>query len=565
MTGILIFLLVLSFLVFFHEMGHFLAAKACNIYVDRFSIGMPPRIAGFKWGETDYCVGALPIGGYVKMAGQEDAPLSEDEREKEYGGVPPERWFNNKPVWQRFIVLLAGPVANLILAVVLYGVLAAVGEQVPKSSLEPRVGKVDESYPAATAELYEVASASEAPDLSGAPDAIGWQPGDLILRMNGAPIGNILPDLAINTTLGGENKAHEFLLERPNPDGEATLYRCSVTPARKEGDDYPRFGVQPFSAVHIAEVRADTPAEEARLQEGDVIRRANGKMVDASTFAELTQDLPEGETVDLEVERDGERLHLTLTPKTVGKLKSARLGAPRGSAGPDEVPAVVAAINDEFAAETGLQRKDRIVAVDGEPLTARALQDRLLESPGETLTVEVERPSIFFGILQRGQTLTLDLPVDAARAIGISMAPETVLHRAAPSEIVPEAFRRSYHALSTTVLTLKALALRDVSPKDLGGPVMIYQVTSDAASMGLGRLIFITAFISINLFVFNLLPLPVLDGGQILINGIEWIRRKPVSMVTLERYQTVGLVLIIGLMLYVTWNDVGRLITDALP
>lgn len=139
------------------------------------------------------------------------------------------------------------------------------------------------------------------------------------------------------------------------------------------------------------------------------------------------------------------------------------------------------------------------------------------------------------------------------------------MHRFPASEIVPEAFRRSYHSLANTLLTLKALVARDVSLKELGGPVMIYQVTRDAATMGLGRLIFITAFISINLCVFNLLPLPVLDGGQILINSIEGIRRKPVSMVVLERYQTVGLVLIIGLMLYVTWNDVGRLITDMLP
>lgn len=177
--SILIFLLVLSFLVFFHEMGHFLAAKACNIYVDRFSVGMPPRVIGFKWGETDYCIGALPIGGFVKMAGQEDAPLTEEEREREYGSIPPDRWFNNKPVWQRMIVLLAGPVANLLLAVVLYGVLVGVGEQVPESVLSPRIGKVEKDYPAATAKLYKMASATDTPDMTGDPDAVGLATGRL--------------------------------------------------------------------------------------------------------------------------------------------------------------------------------------------------------------------------------------------------------------------------------------------------------------------------------------------------------------------------------------------------
>src|SRR6056297_2980426 len=123
---IIVFLLVLSLLIFVHELGHFMAAKACNVYVDRFSIGMPPRVFGIRLGETDYCVGLLPIGGFVKMAGQEDAPLSEEEREEQYGHVPPERWFNRKPVWQRYIVTIAGPFMNLVLAVVLYGALAAV-------------------------------------------------------------------------------------------------------------------------------------------------------------------------------------------------------------------------------------------------------------------------------------------------------------------------------------------------------------------------------------------------------------------------------------------------------
>lgn len=93
------------------------------------------------------------------------------------------------------------------------------------------------------------------------------------------------------------------------------------------------------------------------------------------------------------------------------------------------------------------------------------------------------------------------------------MAPKTVFHRVPVAQIIPAAISKSYTAVAQTLLTLKALAMQDVSPKDLGGPVMIFQVTRDAAQMGWGRLLDITALISINLFVFNLLPLPVLDGG----------------------------------------------------
>lgn len=565
MTSVLTFLLVLSFLVFFHEMGHFLAAKACNIYVDRFSIGMPPRVIGFKWGETDYCIGALPIGGFVKMAGQEDAPLTEEEREREYGGVPPERWFNNKPVWQRMVVLLAGPLANLLLAVLMYGVLVGVGEQVPESVLSPRIGKVEKDYPAASAKLYRMASATDTPNMSGEPDAVGWQPGDLIVSMNGAPIENIVPALAVNALLHGDTMSHDFVIERTNADDTTTYYRCNVMPARKEGERYPRFGVEPFSAVFIASILPDTPAEAAGLQPDDVILRANGATVDTSTFLELTQDMPEGQSLDLLVDRKGEQVHLSLSPKTVGRLKSVAFGAARGEKEPEKATPVVAFIEEDFAKATGLQRKDTIKSVNGQAATLKSFQDLMMKSPGQTLSVDVDRPAILFGLLQRHQELKIDLPVDSVRAIGISMAPKTVLHKVPLAQIVPAALKKGYSAVSQTLLTLKALAMRDVSPKDLGGPVMIFQVTRDAAQMGWGRLMDITALISINLFVFNLLPLPVLDGGQILINAIEGIRRKPVSMVVLERYQTVGLVLIIGLMLFVTWNDVGRLITDMLP
>ena len=137
---IFVFLIVLGVLVFVHELGHFVAAKACGIYVDRFSLGMPPRIFGFKFGETDYCVGLLPIGGYGKMAGEE-------ERESAYGRVPTDRWFNKKPVWQRAIVLIAGPAMNIVLALAIYALMAGYGREVPLHLEDTRIGLVERSRP----------------------------------------------------------------------------------------------------------------------------------------------------------------------------------------------------------------------------------------------------------------------------------------------------------------------------------------------------------------------------------------------------------------------------------
>ncbi|MBN2311055.1 MAG: site-2 protease family protein, partial [Candidatus Hydrogenedentes bacterium] len=158
---VLVFCVVLAELVFFHELGHFLAAKACGVYCDRFSVGMPPRLFGIRIGETDYCIGALPIGGYVKMAGQEDVPKTEEERQEEFGHVPPERWLINRPKWQRALVFAAGPIMNLVLGVILYGIVAAVGAEVPVSKVDNRIGMIEPGSPAENAPLYQIVGASE--------------------------------------------------------------------------------------------------------------------------------------------------------------------------------------------------------------------------------------------------------------------------------------------------------------------------------------------------------------------------------------------------------------------
>ncbi len=564
--SIIIFLLVLSFLVFFHELGHFLAAKACGIYVDRFSIGMPPRVVGFKWGETDYCIGALPIGGFVKMAGQEDAPLTEEERAKEYGGVPPERWFNNKPVWQRIIVILAGPVANLILAVLLYGLLAGMGKEVAESEITARIGFVEENTPAATAPLFKISASGESVDFEETPDTIGFQPGDLLYTLNGQPVQDI-QTFSTKVLLKGEETAHVIEIERPGATDDAPpqLLVCKLKPVTMEGEEFPRFGVHPFASVRVANVLDDTPAKAAGLQEGDIVRRANGDVVSIESFGTLVQDMPEGESVDLSVKRDDTLIPLTITPHTTGRFRNFVLGADGKGEDAENGPAVVLKVKPEFREETGLQRKDVITAIDGKPVTYREAADLVLASPGKTFSATVERPQLLFGLAQKASTETIELTVDPVRTIGIEMREEFILHRVPASQIVPEAFRQSWYAFTTTVETLQALVMQNVSPDNLGGPVMIYQMTTHFAQRGFGWLVGITALISVNLAVFNLLPLPVLDGGLLVINSIEGIRRKPLNPAFLEKFQMAGLVLIVGLMLFVTFNDVGRLLDNFIP
>ena len=570
MTSILIFLLVLSVLIFVHELGHFLAAKACGIYVDQFSIGMPPRVFGFKWGDTDYCISALPLGGYVKMAGQEDAPLSEEERDATYGHVPSEQWFCNKPVWQRLIVLFAGPAMNLVLAVVVFGIMAAVGDYVPSSNLESRIGLVEEGYPAASAALFTMDANGALPDMTGTPDSTGLMTGDLILSMNGESVENIQA-VMMNTVLAGAETKHVFQVEREAADGTKQQFATTIVPqAVEEVDDFPRFGFSPFQALELTKIYPGEAAEHAGLKEGDIINRVDGVAVDISTLAKQVEAVPEGEAITLSLTRNEEKLEVQVSPQGIGRIQGIGWEpAPEhleeeGLAADSSFPSIYF-VTDEITESTGLQAQDVIAEINGEKATPALLRQLEKESPGKNMTLKVERPSILFGLGQKAETLEIEVPVAPVRWMGVQLGMVEVFHKYPAGEILPEAFHRCYEGVAFTLETIGALVTGTVSPKNIGGPVMIFDVTSKAANAGWYTLMRMMAIISINLAVFNLLPLPVLDGGQIVINSLEAIRRKPLSMAFQERFQQVGVLMIIGLMIFVTFNDVGRMIKNMLP
>lgn len=571
MTGILVFIAVLGVLVAFHEFGHFIAAKACNVYVDRFSVGMPPRIFGIKIGETDYCIGALPLGGFVKMAGQEDAPLDDEQREKEYGHVPPERWFNNKPVWQRYIIIIAGPFMNLVLAVFLYGVVAGMGQEVPSWYLSGQVGLVEENSPAALAKLYEIEDPNANITLpeNEEPDSIGWKTGDRVLKVGGQKVDRFL-DITIAGALGGASNKQLLILERTNPqDDSITYYACQLAPDVIEGDevDLPRFGIAPFSGAIVDKLQDAMPAAAAGLEEGDIIELANGEWVDANTFVQLTESTPVGQPIQLRINRNGERIEKEIVPQTIGRIKNIAIGPPKEATKENykDFKPVVLGISDELKEKLGLQSKDTILEVNGQPATVGLLNEIEMNSPDKSLELKILRPAMLFGLVQKEEGLTVTVPVEPVRAIGVGLTSSTTFYRMPPAQIIPEAFKQSYLALERTVLTVKGLLTRDVSPKHLGGPVMIFTLTESAAERGFAWLLDITAFISINLCVLNLLPIPVLDGGLLVVHGIEWIRRKPLSAKAQERYAMVGIVFVVSLMLYVTYNDILRSINSWLP
>lgn len=650
-----IFILVLGELVFFHELGHFLAAKACGIYCERFSLGMPPRLFGFKFGETDYCIGLLPIGGYVKMAGQEDVPLSEEERKEQYGTIPPDRWFMNKPVWQRVIVIFAGPFMNFVLAVVLFAILVGFGAEMPEWKHDQRIGLVEKNSPAASAPMFKVASANEKVDFSRQPDATGWRTGDRIISSDGNPIRNIR-DFAIEGILSGGAKVL-VEIDRTGTDGNVTKYLSPVTPRNLEADKEKqmRTGIAEFRTPLIESVKEDMPAAQAGFKKGDVITQLDGAPIDIDTFMETVSEITDGRTIATTIEREGQTLTIPVTPKPVGTFEDMVLSIPAdwpdfideskpvpvteenssllagsGFAKGDEIisingeaiqegiirkiaarpdtdklqivikrkglfgfgepkqitlPDVTAAqflqaitdfdltakptvlrVEKALSEKTGLQAKDIIEEIDGKPATWASLSETQNNRIGEQVTFKVKKPAIALGVMRGESTTNVTVPVTAVGKVGIAFGIRKVYYRAPLAQVLPEALHETEGVIKLTIRTLQSLLTGAVSAKELGGPIMIYQITTNTAKFGsAGDLLAITALISVNLAIFNLLPLPVLDGGHLLFLAIEAIRRKPVSARVMEWVQQAGLVFIIGLMLFVTYNDIGRIIRGLMP
>lgn len=647
--SVLVFLLVLGVLIFIHELGHFLAAKACGVYCDQFSLGMPPRVIGFRIGETDYCLGLLPIGGYVKMAGQEDAPTTEEERRETYGHVPEERWYNNKPTWQRAIILAAGPLMNLVLGIFLYGFVAGMGAEVPQSMIESRVGFIEETSPALTAPLFAMAPNGEAPDLSGSPDAVGWQTGDRIVAIDGTAMRNF-SEVGMAAALG-EGSVLKVELERETPGGVTQRYLSPLEPQIIDGSEHTRFGVQVYDAALIRYTFGGYPAEAGGLLPGDEIVAANGRPTDKTSFGEMLLAQEGIAPVEVQIQRDGVLVPLTITPKMSGRLVDLAVSPPLhplSYLAEDETPRViyddstflakqglkpgqyirmVAGITatgrslraletmpyegdaevvvtagaeddsttgtkvkltwasllqavtahdendapvvlyagDRLKEEVGIQRKDVIASIDGEPATAALLRQLQMAKAGQQLELKIERPAILFGLLQKASTEQVTLPIEQTPTIGVVWDTKMVIDKVPLGRIVPEAFSRGWGATTQIVAILHKLSTGVLKPNELGGPLLIAQISSSAARMGLSRLLEVMAFISINLCVFNLLPLPVLDGGQLVLVGLEAVRRKPISFKLQMAIQQVGVVFILFLIVFVTYNDVLRWGRNLLP
>ncbi len=279
MTSFLAFIFVLGVLVFVHELGHFVAARRIGVRVLTFSLGFGPKLLTVKRGDTEYCISAIPLGGYVKMAGENP----DDART----GAADE--FLSKSKWERFQVLIMGPVMNLALAVVVMALVLYQGADLPAFAQQPAVvGTVEQGSPA---------------------EAAGIRPGDRIVSVQDREIHDWERlTMAIGTRA---NRELPIVFER---DGQR--FEKVVTPRVIDKFETGGIGVGPWLRPEIAGVSAG-PAQEAGLRPGDLILAAAGeRYVDRSRVIEIIK-AHEGKPLPLEIDRDGKTLSVTVTPRVI--------------------------------------------------------------------------------------------------------------------------------------------------------------------------------------------------------------------------------------------------------
>jgi regulator of sigma E protease len=422
---------VLGIMILVHELGHFAAAKYFGVRVEVFSIGFGKRLAGFRRGDTDYRISALPLGGYVKMAGEN--PL------ESRSGAADE--FMSHPRWQRFVIAFAGPAMNIILAVALLTGVFMVRYEHPIYLDQPAViGWVLENSPAAKS---------------------GVEQGDRIVRING--VQNPTWEDVILKVVTSPRQPVDVAVQRGNQ-----IFEKKIQPDVEGTEQYGNVGWLPDQPITVTELEPNMPAAKAGIQVGDDLVAVNGvpmrSLFSVIHYLQENKDKP----VAVTIVRNGQQMNYTIAPALIDEngQKNYRLGFHSDPVHVDKLP-------------------------------------------------------------------------------------------------FPQAFRRSIQEnkrYSVLIVDLvEKMVQRKVSMKQIEGPIGIARASGDAARQpGWTPLLSLMAMISLNLGVFNLLPIPILDGGIILLLIIESAIRRDISVRIKERIYQTAFVFLVLFAVMVIYNDLMK-------
>jgi regulator of sigma E protease len=433
------FLVGLAVLIFVHELGHFLAARKCGVVVEKFSIGFGKKLFGITSRGTEFIIAAIPLGGYVKMKGEE---LGEETSE--------EGSFSAAPPQHRLLIAFAGPAFNILFALAIYVFVYMIGVE----TIGPVIGTVKENSPALKA---------------------GLQTGDRIISVNNNPI---------------------------------------------------RFWSQLQKKVY------HSPGEKLNFQ----IERLKKGIINLEiipTTEEIKNLFGDTEQVGL--------IGITPLANTITYIKK-----------------------ESAAEKAGLQLNDRIIAVGNINIFGWSdLRPAAVDKPGQSLTFKIQRndTEILIPLIPTPKTIKdpngNDLKIGE---IGIGMSGLMVLEQYGLIGSISRAIKETWEMTSLIAISVQKMLFGSIPADQIGGPILIFQIYGEQAEQGFNEFIRLTALLSINLGLINLLPIPILDGGHILFFLIEIIKGRPVTEKNRELAQQVGFFMLISLMVFAFYNDIVRVI-----
>lgn len=531
------FLLLLGGLIFFHELGHFLVAKLSGVRVLTFSIGFGPALLRKKYGDTEYKLAAVPLGGYVRMHGDEpDSVVPEDEREFA---------FNYKPLWKRTLIVLAGPVFNLILPVVVFFFMFLTHTQL---------------YPAYIGAVTEGGPAWHA----------GLRAGDTVTRMGGQEITYWWElQASVTDAIGQElemeyRRGDEVRTTTVIPEEREIVLLKHVGLVDKQGlIQVTQVYVEPMISVDPA-----GRAYAAGLRNWDRVTAVDDQPVKG--YAELRTILAGKGEHTLQVVRE----------QPLGKLGHSAfniLGAPPLTVvltGGDEVEGLWAAelvvhqVDEGTAADKlGLKPADRILSIDGASFPLWAIMEGYLaDNVGDTHEISwwsngkihTEKLSLASSTEKGEFNEDRQVVTFGARNHSSINIPELIPNNNKLYYALRETWRSASEAYRVTLASVGGLVVGKVPLKEMGGPILIYDMASKTEKHGWMFFFNLMAWLSISLGVINLFPIPILDGGHLFFFAIEAVIRRPVPIKVRMIASYVGLALILLLMVFVFKNDIAR-------
>ncbi|GJQ49935.1 MAG: RIP metalloprotease RseP [Planctomycetia bacterium] len=595
-TNVILVIAGIGLLIFIHELGHFLMAKKIGARVLAFSLGFGPAILKKQWGETEYRLSLFPLGGYVKLAGENP--------DEEKTGASYE--FSSKSIGQRASVLVAGVALNALLAFVAFIVAFQIG--VPFITSE--VGDVIPGQPAWQA---------------------GIQKGDKITEIGGIDdpdFEDIFTVVALsNTTTGIPIK-----VKRGND-----IFRTEVIPMYDQEHGLQRIGIMPATSLEIDKIFAfennESPARDAGIQVKDLVVAVNGKRITSESEFREVESQSAGKEITLTLLRNGEEIKVKVTPSKISRWMLGLSGA----------SSIIDGVKyKSIASKAGLMKGDEIIEVNSNPIIGfTGFKNTFMEYEDKTCILTVKRNNKiilvsvpledagakeeFLKSITPFYGLTIDSVVPGFPAEKIGLQPgdkiislnEKELHHwnelllavvsgqgkpitigwmrgteKLTSAIAPQkngetaagsigvkfrektefkkygligscvvGFKKAVINVQRLYLTLRGFFSQRLSTKNVGGFILIAQASYESAKVGMGKLVYFLGILSLQLALLNILPVPVLDGGHLLFLLIEKIKGSPVSQKTLSIAQYIGFAMIISLVIYATRNDIMRLFT----